>query len=398
MQKIDIVIPTMWRAEGIVENIANYIQCDAVSSVVIIDNDPVNSELDKIPDTPKVRKINHGRNIFVNPAWNEGVSFCQEDILCIVNDDIVVDNKLFHIVSDLDLLSRQIDLVGLDLAVSGGTSLSRVAIDRAVPLGRQFPGFGACMFLPRARFKAIPDSIKIWFGDDYLAHSNNNVYLLTTPLVKGKMSTTIRSFPPDSEIHGVIQADIVWARQNLLSPGSTMQSPQQSTTTVDLGSGSVPRNPFNADRIIGVDAHCSGEHILNCWIGFEPLPLADSSVEYVTAFDFLEHIPRFAMKEKPFNPFIDAMSEIWRILKPGGLFFARTPAYPSAAAFQDPTHVNIITDQTVSYFASRPCADGSLIDSWGPPLGKRYGFKGEFVLVKQWWDATHLCWHLRATK
>jgi hypothetical protein len=92
------------------------------------------------------------------------------------------------------------------------------------------------------------------------------------------------------------------------------------------------------------------------------------------------------------------MNEIWRILKPNGIFLARTPAYPSAAAFQDPTHVNIITDQTVSYFAKRPCPDGSLIDPWGLPLGKTYGFKGEFVLIKQWWDTTHLCWKMQAIK
>lgn len=72
------------------------------------------------------------------------------------------------------------------------------------------------------------------------------------------------------------------------------------------------------------------------------------------------------------------MSDIWRVLKPGGIFYARTPAYPSAAAFQDPTHVNIITDQTISYFARRPALDGSLVDPWGLDLGKRYGFKGEF--------------------
>ena len=66
-----------------------------------------------------------------------------------------------------------------------------------------------------------------------------------------------------------------------------------------------------------------------------------------------------------------------------GTFFARTPACPSAAAFQDPTHVNIITDQTVSYFTKRPVPDGSLIDPWGLPFGQRHGFKGELLLIKQ---------------
>ena len=92
------------------------------------------------------------------------------------------------------------------------------------------------------------------------------------------------------------------------------------------------------------------------------------------------------------------MSEVWRILKPQGLFVARTPAYPHPEAFQDPTHVNVITDTTVSYFARRPQADGSVIDAWGPELGRRYGFKGSFVLLSQQWDHSHLIWRLQAEK
>ena len=168
--------------------------------------------------------------------------------------------------------------------------------------------------------------------------------------------------------------------------------------SVDLGCGTNPRNPFNAGNLIGIDCYPSHDDIIECNIGFQALPFNDSSIDFVTAFDFIEHLPRFAFRDKPFNPFIDTMSEIWRILKPNAVFFAKTPAYPSAAAFQDPTHVNIITDQTVSYFAKRQCIDGALIDPWGLPLGKQYGFKGEFLLLRQWWEQPHLLWLMQATK
>lgn len=171
-----------------------------------------------------------------------------------------------------------------------------------------------------------------------------------------------------------------------------------STISVDLGCGNHLRNPFNASKLIGIDCQPVQENILQCLVGFEPIPIVDSIVDFVSAYDFIEHVPRFAFNQKPFNPFIETMNEIWRIMKPNGQFFARTPAYPSAAAFQDPTHVNIITDQTVSYFAKRPCMDGSLIDPWAFPLGQQYGFKGEFILIKQWWDNAHLCWLMNAVK
>ena len=44
-----------------------------------------------------------------------------------------------------------------------------------------------------------------------------------------------------------------------------------------------------------------------------------------------------------------------------------TPVYPAAEAFQDPTHVNIITEQTIGYFTGR-----------FQNIGKRYGFHGMF--------------------
>jgi SAM-dependent methyltransferase len=395
---IDIVIPTMWRPEGIIQNISNYIKSSIVSQLVIIDNDPENSKLSEIPKSGKIKIINHGKNIYVNPAWNEGASLCQAEILCIANDDITIDERLFEWITELNLSGHAIDLIGTNLTETDNTSIQKIKTNRGVPLGTQFPSFGACMFMPRKMFRPIPSQLKIWFGDDYLTHQAKNIYLLNTPLIRGGMSATIKSFPPDSDIHKVIKADLQWASNHLLSTKSTNIVSKNSTLTVDLGCGFTPRNPFKADRAIGIDAHCSGDNILNCWVGFEPIPLEESTAEFVTAYDFLEHIPRFAIKDIPFNPFIDTMSEVWRVLKPGGIFFARTPAYPSAAAFQDPTHVNIITDQTVSYFASRPCPDGSFIDQWGPPLGKRYGFKGEFTLIKQWWDTTHLCWKLRAIK
>ena len=44
------------------------------------------------------------------------------------------------------------------------------------------------------------------------------------------------------------------------------------------------------------------------------------------------------------------MNEIYRVLKPGGTFYAITPYYPRDEAFVDPTHVNIITNKTHTYF------------------------------------------------
>jgi hypothetical protein len=62
------------------------------------------------------------------------------------------------------------------------------------------------------------------------------------------------------------------------------------------------------------------------------------------------------------------MNEVWRVLKPNGIFKAHTPAFPKQESFVDPTHVNFITDQTVNYFCGGEYTN----------LSKSYGFDGMF--------------------
>lgn len=153
---------------------------------------------------------------------------------------------------------------------------------------------------------------------------------------------------------------------------------------VDLGCGNLPRNPLNAKKVIGVDISVEAPYeALNGFLEYirvypgSPLPFESNQVNSVSAFDFLEHIPRSdRTPEGAFsNPFIDMMNEIHRVLKPGGVFIALTPCYPSPASFTDPTHVNFISDTTHLYFS-------------GPNFAKvkKYGFVGDFEIVEVGWS------------
>ena len=144
------------------------------------------------------------------------------------------------------------------------------------------------------------------------------------------------------------------------------------TRHLDLGCGPVPRNPYQRDELFGVDLSGSadGGPIRKANLVMQAIPFADNSFESVSAYDFLEHVPRVMPTADGQNtrfPFIELMNEVWRVLKPGGLLYAITPVYPSKAAFQDPTHVNIMTVDTHTYF-TRP-----------QNMAAMYGFTGDFL-------------------
>jgi len=159
------------------------------------------------------------------------------------------------------------------------------------------------------------------------------------------------------------------------------------TRALDLGCGHNPHNIFNATEVHGVDLFSDpAKNIVAADLAIAPIPFPDEHFHFVTAHDFIEHIPRVLYLPQRRNPFVEVMNEIWRVLVPGGRFYSLTPAFPEAAAFCDPTHVNIITEQTFPlYFDDQ--------NTWA----KMYGFKGAFAIEKQAWEKPHLVSILKKT-
>jgi SAM-dependent methyltransferase len=152
-----------------------------------------------------------------------------------------------------------------------------------------------------------------------------------------------------------------------------------NTVALDLGCGTKPKNFFQASKVFGIDVRDDlSNNIVKADLVLSKIPFNDESFDFITAHDFLEHIPRIIYIPERRTPFIELMSEIWRVLKPGGKFLSQTPAFPQPAAFCDPTHVNFITEQTFTlYFCG---------DLWA----KGYGFKGKFGIISQQWNGPHL--------
>jgi predicted SAM-dependent methyltransferase len=160
------------------------------------------------------------------------------------------------------------------------------------------------------------------------------------------------------------------------------------TSSLDIGCGPNPRNNFNANSVHGIDIRENSEkNVKFADLNIDPIPYEESSFEYVTATDFLEHVARLIYIPHRRFPFIELMNEIYRVLKPGGILLSVTPAYPDAKAFQDPTHVNFITEETFKSYFCQP-------QYWA----RMYGFSGKFRMLNQRWDDGKLITLMRALK
>ena len=160
---------------------------------------------------------------------------------------------------------------------------------------------------------------------------------------------------------------------------------------VDFGCGSIPRNPFNSKKLIGADLAKDAPFQTSEALEYRQikpgssLPFDDNSLDAITGFDVIEHLPRQSSGAEG-NAFIETMNEFYRALKPGGILLAVTPCYPSFAAFMDPTHVNFITPGTHKYFS-----DNNFAKSLG------YGFSGEFKTLSAGWYPWAGSWILDST-
>ena len=181
------------------------------------------------------------------------------------------------------------------------------------------------------------------------------------------------------------ELEIVQSVGSFIAADGVRSSGLEEACTLDLGCGHIPRNPFNAERVLGIDlVENASTGVQRADLAIEPIPYPDQTFDYVTAFDFLEHVPRVIYAPERRFPFVELMNEIWRTLKQNGLFLSCTPVFPFSPAFRDPTHVNIISNETFPLYFDNTYR-------WA----KVYGFVGSFEIIRQGITGPHLLSLLR---
>ena len=183
-----IVIPTMWRSDRIVGMLDQFELCDDIDEVIIIDNDWANKP--DIEFGPKVKYLKQDENIFVNPAWNLGVSLAANDRVCLLNDDVTFNvSALF---SQMSMCFDRFKCIGISPRSYQLDNDNRFQI--IIEPGHNIRnGWGCCIFVDKGDWVDIPEELKIFYGDNWIADNYTTSWSLVFP-IETEMCTTSRDF------------------------------------------------------------------------------------------------------------------------------------------------------------------------------------------------------------
>lgn len=186
-----VVIPTMWLYEPFLEFIDDLRSNQFVSEIIIIDNNTAARPQSEILSRTKIRLIPQAENIFVNPAWNLGIYYAKNEKICVLNDDVLFDLRLFK---KMFALMEEEDF-GVAGAHPGETKFFQTPfVDGNIdikPWESPLPGksdgylfgFGTLFFVNKSKWIRIPDRLSIYYGDDWVHLTQDTfdrkIYLIT---------------------------------------------------------------------------------------------------------------------------------------------------------------------------------------------------------------------------
>jgi hypothetical protein len=161
-----IVIPTLWKSSRIHKLLSDLIECNDIGEIILIDN---SSEFyNYYENLDKVKLIQPGKNLYVNPSWNLGIEIAKYDHICLCNDDIEFNSILFDIlISTPEALSNKI--IGMH---SENYHINFPGELKLTPTNNRNWGWGCLIIFERKNWIPIPENIKVWYGDDFIFNNN----------------------------------------------------------------------------------------------------------------------------------------------------------------------------------------------------------------------------------
>lgn len=202
-----VVIPTMWNCSFFSAFLKDLLEFSQVGQVIVINNNMEKMPGDLPLHHPKLKMMVFGHNIGVNPAWNIGVREAMYDKVCIANDDVVFDSKIFNKVDTV--LNHSSGVVGICPGVKDFNQPPfETGIGQVIPwTGQHTYGFGCLMFVHKHWYNPIPEGLNIYYGDNWIFDtcliSGRTNYIVTDSFFYTPYATTTSQLGDVEGIHQV---------------------------------------------------------------------------------------------------------------------------------------------------------------------------------------------------
>jgi len=163
---ISVIMPTMWKPEGVLATIKQIVEQPSCGELIIIDNSETDTSMFDVFHTefPKVVYINEGKNTYVNPAWNKGAQLAKFDKLCFVNDDVETDWDILNKMDYEGIISEDRGMIGPNESCWKGLNAS----PGVYPVTNRDNCYGCLFFIHKNSYVPIPDDLLVHYGDDWL--------------------------------------------------------------------------------------------------------------------------------------------------------------------------------------------------------------------------------------
>lgn len=220
---IDVIIPTLLLTDKVIFDytLKQMIDCDVINKIIILDNTDdrrFKDDYSEFFSSNKLTLIENGENIFVNPAWNLGLSLVESEYFVILNDDVLCHKSIFEICDNKMKEDPAVGLLTVNTLQSQGIDYYENHIAQT---SGNTPTFSPNIFRNRVgwfmcgrkdQWVDIPTSIKVFYGDDFIyalaRHHKRKVLSLESQSIVHFESTSVNNkeiFAPI--IHGIIQED-----------------------------------------------------------------------------------------------------------------------------------------------------------------------------------------------
>lgn len=192
-----VIIPTMWKPNTFEEQLNSLCCSDYIDEIILINNKKTAKPNFTILNHTKILIVNPPENMIVNPSWNIGVRLSKNNNICLLNDDLLFDINVFSFMSNhKDKILCGLSMYSQDQELNLTQATHRIH------------GFGCMMFIRKDKYEYIPNSIKLFYGDDYLFEINK---------IKGNQNYFINGCM-NNQVWGVTSKDGVYCSDiNLLN-------------------------------------------------------------------------------------------------------------------------------------------------------------------------------------